>query len=455
LTAKSYDAGLLTFFRDWLESIGSVVRFKTRAEGLFIQDDFMQGPATKRSNPMSGAFVGNRLWDLPAAIAMGSTIGWIPKSSLLAMGLVFAVVLARVPWMTAAIIGSIAAWTTAWNDAWIDRLGRALLETESLQPLWQAMAAMPVLPWLQWNNSVVLGSLAAGTLGFVPLLMLARVFHRDRIRRNQVERLENQIQQWQPATNNAFDDIDATALDLPSHITTGEITHYLPSPILKGEGPGVKVEQSTEFASKSPSIGSSRLKESTVRDIPRAEPLNESVTRLTEIVASATNKSTKKRPATDRRIAIDSQEEPARPNLIEVTSKPQEPATVAVQSDAAESPAYLHETVIEIVRYRNSENSKSSGKIKAPLTKRNSDPVPPDSNESPEDMQRNLNDRIRTNLDVKLHAESTLLPSNKVEASLEDSNADDRPREEALRYLLWHLSGVKRPNVQNLKEQAT
>jgi hypothetical protein len=35
-----------------------------------------------------------------------------------------------------------------------------------------------------------------------------------------------------------------------------------------------------------------------------------------------------------------------------------------------------------------------------------------------------------------------------------ETTSNERPREEALRYLLWHLSGVKRPS-ETLRESVT
>lgn len=61
-------------------------------------------------------------------------------------------------------------------DPLFDRLGRWLLvDAESLRPLWTAWDNIPGLALTNFNNTIVLGSLVAWLLLFIPLYFAARV----------------------------------------------------------------------------------------------------------------------------------------------------------------------------------------------------------------------------------------------------------------------------------------
>lgn len=60
-------------------------------------------------------------------------------------------------------------------DPAFDRIGRALLlETPALKPLWTAWDNMPFMPLTNFSNSIVLGSVVAWLVLFVPIWLLAR-----------------------------------------------------------------------------------------------------------------------------------------------------------------------------------------------------------------------------------------------------------------------------------------
>jgi len=60
-------------------------------------------------------------------------------------------------------------------DPVFDRLGRWLLvDVESLRPVWGAMDNIPGLALTNFNNTVVLGSVAGWLLLFVPIVLAAR-----------------------------------------------------------------------------------------------------------------------------------------------------------------------------------------------------------------------------------------------------------------------------------------
>jgi len=61
-------------------------------------------------------------------------------------------------------------------DPVFDDIGRQLLAgTTALQPVWTAWDNTPLVPYTNFNNTVVLGSIAGWLVMFVPIVLLVRV----------------------------------------------------------------------------------------------------------------------------------------------------------------------------------------------------------------------------------------------------------------------------------------
>ena len=61
-------------------------------------------------------------------------------------------------------------------DPLFDAIGRALLlDTAALQPLWTTMDHLPLVPFTNFGNTVVLGSVVGWLVLFVPIYLLARL----------------------------------------------------------------------------------------------------------------------------------------------------------------------------------------------------------------------------------------------------------------------------------------
>jgi uncharacterized protein (TIGR03546 family) len=59
-------------------------------------------------------------------------------------------------------------------DPLFDLVGRRLLLAPALEGLWTRLYNVPVLPWSNFNNTVVLGSVVLWLVGLVPIWFLAR-----------------------------------------------------------------------------------------------------------------------------------------------------------------------------------------------------------------------------------------------------------------------------------------
>lgn len=113
---------------------------------------------------------------MAAGLAFGVLVGLVPKGNLLAIGLMMILCSLRVN----IAIGLMAVFVCSWAGVLLDpithKIGSALLNNESLRPLWAAMYDTSLLPWTDFNNTVVLGSFLLGVGLFGPVYVVSRPF---------------------------------------------------------------------------------------------------------------------------------------------------------------------------------------------------------------------------------------------------------------------------------------
>ena len=112
---------------------------------------------------------------IAAGVALGAALGLTPIANAHNL-LVFL--------LLAVLNVSFAAGLLAWAvfvpvgflmDPIFDRIGhRLLVDTQALRPLWTAWDNIPGLALTNFNNTIVLGSVVAWLLLFVPIYFLAR-----------------------------------------------------------------------------------------------------------------------------------------------------------------------------------------------------------------------------------------------------------------------------------------
>ncbi len=107
-------------------------------------------------------------------LALGVLVGLVPKGNLLAIGLMMLMCSLRVN----LGVGLATVFATSWAGVLLDpishRIGEFLLKSEPLRPLWETMYDTMLLPWTDFNNTVVLGSFSMGAAAFVPLYFLSK-----------------------------------------------------------------------------------------------------------------------------------------------------------------------------------------------------------------------------------------------------------------------------------------
>ena len=109
-----------------------------------------------------------------AGIALGAALGLTPLMNLHNL-LVFSLIVI----LNVSFGGGMLGWALFVPlgfilDPLFDRIGLALLQTASLRPLWTGLYNTPLIPYTNFNNSIVLGSVVASLLLAVPIFFGAR-----------------------------------------------------------------------------------------------------------------------------------------------------------------------------------------------------------------------------------------------------------------------------------------
>lgn len=111
---------------------------------------------------------------LAAGLACGLILGFAPFISIQTLLVLFLVFFFRIQ-MGAAFLSAFFFKFIAWIlDPAADVLGRAVLENESLRPLFVTMYNMPLVPMTRFNNSIVMGSMVISLALVIPLFFVFR-----------------------------------------------------------------------------------------------------------------------------------------------------------------------------------------------------------------------------------------------------------------------------------------
>ena len=109
-----------------------------------------------------------------AGMALGSALGLTPLLNLHNLFIFSLLVLLNVSfgggmlgWMLFVPVGFLL-------DPLFDLVGRQLLQADSLRPLWTDWTNTPLLPYTNFNNTVVLGSVVGWAVLAVPIFFAAR-----------------------------------------------------------------------------------------------------------------------------------------------------------------------------------------------------------------------------------------------------------------------------------------
>ncbi len=116
----------------------------------------------------------NRPWQLSAALALGLLCGLLPKASLLFCGLALLCCCLPIHLPLAACTCFLLSFLAGPLTETAGRAGLWSLTHSSLADIWTSLDALPWLPWVGLNNSVVHGSLLIGLGLALPVFFLTR-----------------------------------------------------------------------------------------------------------------------------------------------------------------------------------------------------------------------------------------------------------------------------------------
>jgi uncharacterized protein (TIGR03546 family) len=109
-----------------------------------------------------------------AGIAIGSVLGLTPLMNLHNLIIFSLVVLLNVSFGGAMLGWALFVPVGFLLDPLFHPTGLALLQSPSLRPLWTAMTNTPLVPYTNFNNTVVLGSFVGWLVLAVPIFFAAR-----------------------------------------------------------------------------------------------------------------------------------------------------------------------------------------------------------------------------------------------------------------------------------------
>src|SRR5919106_3708059 len=110
-----------------------------------------------------------------AGIALGAALGLTPLINVHNLVIVALILVLNVSFGGAVLGWALFAPFGFLLDPVFDRVGRQLLlETPALQPMWTAWFNAPVVPYTNFNNTIVLGSLIVWLALSLPIFFAAR-----------------------------------------------------------------------------------------------------------------------------------------------------------------------------------------------------------------------------------------------------------------------------------------
>ncbi len=111
---------------------------------------------------------------LALGFAMGILIGIVPKGNLIAiaLGIILAVSRANLGVAAATILG--CSFLSGYLDPLSDEVGWWVLSHPSLTDMWTNLYNRPVMPWTDFNNSIVMGNLIIGIVLLYPMYRLSK-----------------------------------------------------------------------------------------------------------------------------------------------------------------------------------------------------------------------------------------------------------------------------------------
>ena len=111
---------------------------------------------------------------LSAGLALGMMLGLLPKGNLVAIVLAILLLGTQANLIAGALGTALFSWIGLATDAWANSIGLWLLQHPALQSHWARLYDLPLAPWTNFNNTLVLGNLLVGLAFALPLYLVSR-----------------------------------------------------------------------------------------------------------------------------------------------------------------------------------------------------------------------------------------------------------------------------------------
>lgn len=111
--------------------------------------------------------------ELAWGLAMGVAVGLVPKGNLVAVALICLLIMLRVNHGMAALAAVGCSFLAVKLDPWTHQLGAHILQSADLRPGLERLWNLPLVPWTDLNNTVVLGSTVIALTSVVPIALLS------------------------------------------------------------------------------------------------------------------------------------------------------------------------------------------------------------------------------------------------------------------------------------------
>jgi uncharacterized protein (TIGR03546 family) len=119
------------------------------------------------------AFAGRKYpHQLAWAVALGLLLGVVPHGNLLAFGLVILVLSLKINHAMAGLTAVCATFLAVKLDPYSHEVGNFVLSHPQLEQTTQLAWSLPLIPWTDLNNTIVMGSFLIGLMSVVPVFLI-------------------------------------------------------------------------------------------------------------------------------------------------------------------------------------------------------------------------------------------------------------------------------------------
>jgi uncharacterized protein (TIGR03546 family) len=106
------------------------------------------------------------------AVAFGVLLGVVPHGNLLALSMLTLVLALKINHALAAVVAIGTTFLATRLDPFSDQVGNYVLSHPKLGPMMADTWQLPLVPWTDLNNTVVMGSFVIGVAALLPIFMI-------------------------------------------------------------------------------------------------------------------------------------------------------------------------------------------------------------------------------------------------------------------------------------------